>query len=130
MRRRAASGTRTRSSYGPADRLGRVNDHLRAHHVVFLRGVQRVALTVADDVHVAVGLHAGGDGPEHLFLVVGIDVGIDHDHVLHEVALAQGDQRRLFTLAVDALVDADVAVVAAGGRNRQVHPAHARHRRP
>src|SRR5581483_10260554 len=81
-----------------AHRAGGVDDHLGAHDIVGLRRIERVALDVLDDVDVLVGLHAGGEGPHHLLLVERIDVGVDHDHVLHEVAFAERDQRRLLAL--------------------------------
>ena len=44
---------------------------------------------VLDDVEVLVGLGAGRDRVHDLLLVVGIDVAVDHDHVLDEVDLAE-----------------------------------------
>src|SRR5579884_158282 len=105
---------------GAADRLGGVDDHLAGHDVVHLGGIEGVAFDVLDHVHVFGRLDAGGHGPQHLLFAENVDVGIDHDHVLHEIDRAQGDQRRLFRLAVNLLVDADVAVEAAHAAGRQV----------
>jgi hypothetical protein len=75
-----------------AHRAGGVDDHLGGHDVVGLRGIKRVALGVLDDVDVLVGLGAGRDRVHDLLLVVGIDVTVDHDHVLDKVDLAERDE--------------------------------------
>src|SRR5438034_617171 len=86
-----------------------------------LRRIARVALDVLDDVHVPIGLHARGDRPHHLALVEDVDVCIDHDDVLDEVAGPEGRQGRLLRLAVDLLVDGDVAIEAAAPGEREVN---------
>src|SRR5581483_4963260 len=51
------------------------------HHAKTLRqaGVERLCPRVGDDHHVAVALHAGGNGPFDLGRIVDVDIVVDHD---------------------------------------------------
>ncbi len=104
---------RDASFVGTLDRLGGVDDHFGGHDVVGLRRIQSVSFDVLDNVHVLVRLHARGHCPHHFFFVINIDIGVDDDDMLDEVASAYRRQRRLLSLAVDFFVDGDVAIKAA-----------------
>src|SRR5262249_57644787 len=104
-----------------------VYNHLGGHNVVGLRRIQCVSLDVLDDIHVVVRLHAGGYCPHDFLFVVNIDVGVDDDDMLHEVAAAERGQCCLLGLAIDFFIDGDVAVETAAARHRKMNGFHPRH---
>ena len=66
--------------------------------------------------HVLVRLHAGSHGPHDFFFIIDVDIGVDDHDMLDEIATAERGQGRLLGLAVDFLVDGDVAVKATAAQ--------------
>ena len=75
-----------------------------------------------DGRHVAVGLDVGRNRPQHVRIVVDVDLVVDHDGDL-DVGIA-GERRHAgrLPLARHPLLDLDVGGEGAVARRRQVHP--------
>ena len=113
----SSPGTRIRlntiSSAGK--RLGGVEPHLGADAVA-RRRIELRALAFGNDDQVAVGLEAGRHRPFDLGRIVDVDVLVDDDDVLDVVMTGEGAHHDVLGLALLALVDLHIEVIAARPR--------------
>ena len=93
----------------------RVDDQLGRRALPVGR-IEHGAHGVADQVHVGVGLHARGHGPEHVEILGHVDVVVDHHHQLEGEIVAERSGRDVPRLARRRVAHRDVGMEPAGAR--------------
>src|SRR5690606_25109224 len=106
-------------------RYGGVEAHLRANAVAGRR-VELGTLGFVDKHQIAVGLETRRHCPLDFGGGVDVDIAVDHHHMLDVIVAPERAEDDVLRLALRALVDLHVQVVAAHAAARQVDVTHAR----